>query len=235
MNSNGAAMTNTAFPPPGLMTRSEAELREVFIRQVDQIPGGQRIKRCIQCGTCTGSCPVSYAMDISPRQLIALFRAGELETIMKSRTIWICASCYACTTRCPSGIKITDIVYALKRTAMEMRQKSDAPQVQILANLFIKNISLFGRLHEGTLIGMYYTRTGITKLFGYIPLARLMLRTKRLAVLPRRIKSRHSFARIIRKAQEIEMRHLPEPLAYSPEFVGYRGLGTMSLEHRKGE
>jgi heterodisulfide reductase subunit C len=75
-------------------------------------------------------------MDISPRQLIALFRAGELETIMKSRSIWLCASCYACTTRCPSGIKITDVIYALKRTVMEKGYKSQAPQVQLLAKLW---------------------------------------------------------------------------------------------------
>lgn len=228
-------MTHTAFAPAGQMTRSEAELREEFLRQVDQIPGGERIKRCIQCGTCTGSCPVSYAMDISPRQLIALFRAGELETIMKSRTIWICASCYACTTRCPSGIKITDIIYALKRTAMEKHRKAGAPQVQILAKLFVTNLRLYGRLHEGTLIGMYYARTGITKLVGYIPLVRVMLRTRRLSLFPKRIKGRRSLARIIKKAQEIEMRHTPERLGYSPEFVGYKGLGTMALEQRKGE
>ena len=123
---------------PGLMSRKEAELRQIFLEQVHLIPGGEKIKKCIQCGTCTGSCPVSYAMDISPRQLIALFRAGEMEAIMKSRTIWICASCYACTTRCPSGIKITDIIYALKRTAMGNKYSSpEASHVQTLANLFI--------------------------------------------------------------------------------------------------
>jgi len=126
-------MEHATIQLPGLMTRTEADLRQIFLRQVETIPAGGRIKRCIQCGTCTGSCPVSYAMDISPRQLIALFRAGELETIMKSRSIWICASCYACTTRCPSGIKITDIIYALKRTVMEKGYESKAPQVQVLA------------------------------------------------------------------------------------------------------
>jgi quinone-modifying oxidoreductase subunit QmoC len=126
-------MEHATHQLPGLMTRTEADLRQIFLRQVEDIPAGGRIRRCIQCGTCSGSCPVSYAMDISPRQLIALFRAGELETIMKSRSIWICASCYACTTRCPSGIKITDIIYALKRTVMEKGYESKAPQVQVLA------------------------------------------------------------------------------------------------------
>jgi heterodisulfide reductase subunit C len=220
---------------PGLMTKTEAELRQVFLKQAEVIPGGDRISQCIQCGTCTGSCPVSYAMDIPPRQLIALFRAGEIESIMKSRSIWLCASCYACTTRCPSGIKITDIVYALKRTAMEKSYPTGARQVQTLANLFIDNLMKYGRLHEGTLIRRFYMRTRVTKLIGFIPLVRKMSRTKRLALFPKRIKGHASLSRIIRKAQEIELRSMPEPLAYSPEFVGYRGLGEMKLESRKGD
>jgi heterodisulfide reductase subunit C len=217
------------------MTQTEYELRQVFLRQVEVIPGGERIKRCIQCGTCTGSCPVSYAMDISPRHIIALFRAGEMETIMKSHSIWICASCYACTTRCPAGIKITDIIYALKRTAMEKNYKSKAHQVQVLANLFVNNILSYGRLHEGTLIRKYYTATNVLKLFRSIPLARKMYSTKRLALFPMKIKACDSLRRIIRKAQEIEMHEASEQPGYSPEYVGYKGLGALELEPRKGD
>ena len=220
---------------PGIMNRSDTELRTLFLEQVDAVPAGERIKRCIQCGTCTGSCPVSYAMDISPRELIADFRAGEMERIMKSRTIWICASCYACTTRCPSGIRITDTIYALKRTAMEKHLVSTAPQVQILANLFIDNLMKYGRLHEGTLIRRYYTKTGIHKFLGLIPLGRKMWKTKRLAMFPKKIKAHESLSRIVRKANEIEMRHVKEKLGYTPDFVGYKGLGDMKLEQRKGE
>jgi len=227
-------MAHTSHHLPGLMTRSEAELRQAFLKHVEAVPAGERIKRCIQCGTCTGSCPVSYAMDISPRQLIALYRAGEMEAIMNSRSIWICASCYACTTRCPSGIKITDLIYALKRTEMEKNLKSKAPQVQLMAKLFIGSLKNFGRLHEGSVIALYYVRTGIFKLFGYLPLGIRMIQKKRLALFPKRIKAHRSLSRIIKKAQEIEMRHAPEKLEYSPEFVGYRGLGEMELESRKG-
>jgi heterodisulfide reductase subunit C len=228
-------MEHATHQLPGLMTRTEADLRQIFLRQVEAIPAGERIKRCIQCGTCTGSCPVSYAMDISPRQLIALFRAGELETIMRSRSIWICASCYACTTRCPSGIKITDVIYALKRTVMEKEYESKAPQVQVLAKLFVDNLMSYGRLHEGTLIRKYYMKTGIFKLFGFIPLVKKMLETKRLALFPKKIKEYKSLSRIIKKAQEIEIRHIPEKLEYLPDVVGYRGLSEMKLESRKGE
>jgi heterodisulfide reductase subunit C len=220
---------------PGIVSKTAAELRHIFLDQVNSIPAGERIKRCIQCGTCTGSCPVSYAMDLSPREVIALFRAGEMETIMKSRTIWICASCYACTTRCPSGIKITDLIYALKRTAMEKRMESMAPQVQRLASLFTENLMRYGRLHEGTLIRKYYMRTNLRKFVDLLPLARKMWKTGRLAPFPRRIRAHKSLARIIRKAQEIDMRHLQELPEYASEYVGYRGLGDLRLEQRKGE
>lgn len=220
---------------PGVMSQNEADLRQTFLDQVDLIPAGERISRCIQCGTCTGSCPVSYAMDISPRQLLALFRAGEMEQIMKSRTIWICASCYSCTTRCPSGIKITDIIYALKRTAIEKDMESAAPQVQRLARLFTENLMSYGRLHEGTLIRKYYMKTNMLKFIDLIPLARKMWKTKRIEPFPKRIKDQKSLASIIRKAQEIEMRHTKETLEYAPDFVGYRGLGELKLEQRKGE
>ena len=228
-------MTHHTTTLPGVMTHSETELRRIFLEQVEDIPAGERINRCIQCGTCTGSCPVSYAMDISPRQLIALFRAGEMEAIMKSRTIWICTSCYACTTRCPSGIKVTDLIYALKRTAMEKNQKSNAPQVQLLAKLFVDNLKSYGRLHEGTLIRKYHTRTGIFKLFRLIPLARKMVKTRRLAPFPKKIKAHQALSRIISKAQEIDMRQAPGASVSSREEPGHNGLEDMVLESGKGE
>jgi heterodisulfide reductase subunit C len=220
---------------PGKLSKTESELRAAFLEQVQYIPSGELINRCIQCGTCTGSCPVSYAMDISPRELIALFRAGEMETIMKSRTIWICASCYACTTRCPSGIKITDIIYALKRTAMEKKYESKAHQVQIMADLFVQTLMKYGRLHEGTLIRKYHMKNNVWKLFGLVPLAIKMYQKKRIAIIPHKIRAYKSLSRIIKKADMIEMREVPEGLPYSPDYVGYKALGEMKLEPRKGE
>ncbi len=227
-------MGPSADPLPGVMSRSEAELRRTFLDQVTHIPAGERIKRCIQCGTCTGSCPVSYAMDISPRQLIALFRAGEMERIMRSRTIWICASCYACTTRCPAGIKITETIYALKRTAMEKGLESVAPQVQTLARIFTETLAKYGRLHEGTLIRRYYLRTDLKKVPGLIPMGRNLLKTKRLALFPHRIKGHAALARIIKKAQEIDFNHVHDKPEYAPGYVGYRAIGGLQLEQRKG-
>ena len=72
---------------PGTLGKKEKKLRDSFLLQVNNIPGGESLKKCIQCGTCTGACPVSYMKDITPREVIALFRAGDIESILSSRTI----------------------------------------------------------------------------------------------------------------------------------------------------
>ena len=140
------AATDTLVP--GKLEKTESELRAAFLDQVNNIPGGEKIKKCIQCGTCSGSCPVSYTMDIQPRELIALFRAGDIESILRSRTIWICASCYACTVRCPMGIKVTDILYALKRMAIEKKLLSDHTPIPALSQSFVNVVNRYGKSHE---------------------------------------------------------------------------------------
>ena len=58
-------------------------------------------------------------MDYGPREVIGAFRAGMIDKVVKSNTIWLCTSCYYCTVRCPAGIKITDLMYELKRLGMK--------------------------------------------------------------------------------------------------------------------
>jgi hypothetical protein len=110
-----------------------------------------------------------------------------------------------------------------------------APQVQRLARIFTGILMKYGRLHEGTLIRKYYTRTNPLKFLGLLPLVRKMWNTRRLELFPKHIQAHASLSRIIRKAEEIDMRHAREAREYSPEFVGYRGLGEMKLEQRKGD
>jgi len=57
-------------------------------------------------------------MDYTPRQVMALTRGDFKNEVLKSHTIWLCASCYACTVECPREIRITDIMYELKQRAI---------------------------------------------------------------------------------------------------------------------
>ena len=170
----------------GALPAPERELRRRFLEEAQVVPGGDRISQCLQCGTCTGSCPVSYAMDISPRMVIALFRAGQIEEILRSRTIWICASCYMCTTRCPQSIKITDLLYALKRTAIDAGLYPERFPVYLLSKNFVRVVNRYGRNQETLLLLLYYLRRNPLGLLRLLPLAIAMLRRGRISLFPKK-------------------------------------------------
>ncbi len=195
----------TLLKIPGVLGKKEKELRDAFLLQVANIPGGESIKKCIQCGTCTGSCPVSYTMDITPREVIALFRAGDMESILSSRTIWICASCYACTIRCPQGVQVTDILYALKRLAIEQKIFPKRFPVYALSNAFINFTNRYGRSYEPGLIIAYSLKTNPFKLLGMIPLFLKLSLKGRIGFLPKKIKGTKTFSRILKEAEILEM------------------------------
>lgn len=77
------------------------------------------LRTCIQCGTCSASCPTAYAMDYTPRQLWKLVQLGLKEEVVNSRTFWLCTTCQACTVRCPRGIDLTETMLMLKRYAVQ--------------------------------------------------------------------------------------------------------------------
>jgi len=184
------------------LTKREAELRAAFWEQVGSFPEGFKIKRCLQCGTCSGTCPVSYAMDLTPRQVVALFRAGHIEEILHSRTIWLCASCYSCTVRCPAGIRVTDTMYALKRIAMEKKIYPGRFPVHTLSRSFISNIYRYGRNFELWLGIRYFLATNFMKLFSNARLGMAMIRRGRMGIIPKRLKKLNDLKAIIKKANE---------------------------------
>jgi Fe-S oxidoreductase len=77
----------------------------------------QEFNPCIQCGMCSGACPLAFAMDYTPRRAIYLAREGLVAPVLQSNMLWLCVSCYTCTARCPTGLKITDILFPALRDA----------------------------------------------------------------------------------------------------------------------
>jgi heterodisulfide reductase subunit C len=139
-----------------LATTPQAKaVHEAFIDDVMRMPAGEKIKICQQCGTCTGSCPTSYLMDYGPREVIAAFRAGMIDKVIKSNTIWLCTSCYYCTVRCPAGIKITDLMYELKRLGMKYDILPAGSKNPAMTRYFIDSVHRHGRNHEVELIGKF--------------------------------------------------------------------------------
>ena len=155
--------------------RRADSLSEVFLEDVYSIPGGEKIKECIQCGTCSASCPTSYVMDYTPREVIAALRAGLLERVLKSNTIWLCASCYYCTVRCPSGIKLTDVMYELKRLAIEFGLAKEGAKAPVISKLFVNVVNKSGRVSEVELVSKFYMKTNPFGMLKMIPRASKLL------------------------------------------------------------
>ena len=92
------------------------KVRGPFVRQVEEI-SGQNLLACNQCGKCSAGCPVVAAMDILPSQVIRMAQLG-MEEVLESNTIWICASCLTCVTRCPKGVDVPRLMEALRQVSL---------------------------------------------------------------------------------------------------------------------
>jgi len=167
--------------------RRAHELGDVFLDAVYGIPGGDKIKQCIQCGTCSASCPTSYAMDYTPREIIAAFRAGLLERVLRSNTVWLCSSCYYCTVRCPSGIKLTDIMYELKRLGVEFGLVQEEAVAPTLSKAFVDLVDKYGRVPETSLVMRVLLKTKPLAALKMVPQGLKLLARGRLPLLPHRI------------------------------------------------
>jgi heterodisulfide reductase subunit C len=137
----------------------QEELDPGFGEAIAALPGGEDLHRCIQCGTCSSTCPMSIYMDHTPRRIIAMTRAGFRDEVLASNTIWLCASCYSCTVECPKQIKVTDVMYALKRKAIEEEVYPDKLPIPVLAREFFKAVWKTGRSNEGRTVMRMWLKT----------------------------------------------------------------------------
>ncbi len=78
---------------------------------------------CYQCGNCSGGCPAADYMDLKPHQTIRLIQLGQIEEILRSNTMWICAACITCSVRCPKGVDVAAVMEALRQVVL--REKTD--------------------------------------------------------------------------------------------------------------
>ena len=210
---------------PGVLSKTEHELRAAFLEEIERIPGGGRLNQCIQCGTCTASCPVSHAMDITPRQVIGMFRAGAIEELLESRTIWLCASCYHCTLRCPAQIQITDLIYALKRIAIEEEIFPRRFPVHVMSESFAENVKRYGRNHEVGLLLAYFLKTKPLGLFERRRAGYALWRHGRIKLRPDKIKGIEQLRKIIAKAEAFDLPQEKVTKEKITASVGYESIG----------
>jgi heterodisulfide reductase subunit C len=141
-------------------------------------------------------------MDYTPRKIIQMVREGFKDDVLKSSTIWLCASCYSCTVECPKGIKITDVMYALKREAIETGHYPKRFPTPVLAGSFFDQVLNNGRNSEGPLLLKMYLKTNPFIMFKNMILGFKLWKTGRLSLKTERIKDKKNLARLLSSVEK---------------------------------
>ena len=82
---------------------------------------GVNVLKCMRCGKCSGTCPSYGEMEYHPHQFVYMVEKGDIETLMKSESIYKCLTCFACVDRCPRGVEPAKVVEAVRLAAVRQQ------------------------------------------------------------------------------------------------------------------
>jgi heterodisulfide reductase subunit C len=143
------------------------------------------VSSCIQCGTCSGSCPTAPAMDFTPRQIMHMIQSRMQDEVLRAQAPWLCATCFSCTVRCPRGIPVADVLARLRGLAITLGYAETAGMT--FTKAFLDIVRRYGRMFEPELILRYHARQQPLGLLGAAPVGLAMLRKGKIAPLPERL------------------------------------------------
>ena len=120
-----------------------AEMDPNLKYELSKIPGAEKLLLCLQCGTCTGDCPVARRVpEFSPRAIAKMATLGMKEDLFKGDLLWLCAQCYTCYEECPENVKPSEIIGTLRKMAVKEGHIHPAYKSQM------ELIGTLGRLYE---------------------------------------------------------------------------------------
>jgi len=171
-----------------------------LIQELAGVPHADRLWSCIQCGACSGACPMTAYMDFTPRRLMEMTRDGYRDEVLRSTSIWVCTSCYACTEACPKQIPVTDIMYGLRRAAFREETYPKRFTTPVLAREMVNMTRKRGRGTESWLSLRLYLKTAPIQLLKYIPLGQRLLRSGRMGIKRESIRNREQLRKLLEAA-----------------------------------
>ena len=168
-----------------------------FIKKVLAEGGnGAAIAACMQCGTCSGGCTNIDLMDMSPRTLILMVQRGEWEKVLKSNALWMCSSSYICTSRCPRGVRPSDVIEAVKALAIRQGIENDATRFN---QIFVELVQKRGILFEPELMQKY---GGLPAMIEQAELGIKLALKGKMSPFPEKVKDPKKFSEALEKAKK---------------------------------
>src|SRR3972149_5840904 len=178
-----------------------------FRKEIEK-ESSQNVNLCYQCMKCTAGCPMADEMDYSPTQIVHAVRLGLKDKVLNSKTIWVCASCETCTTRCPQDVDIAKLMDTARHIAIKegIKVPDEVREIPIFFKTALKNIKTFGRMYEVGMIASLKLATG--DYFKDLKLGYKMGLKGKLKILPERTRNAKEVKKIFEKAMEIEGKKL---------------------------
>ena len=131
-----------------------------FLAEVNEKIDGVPIQRCYHCRKCTAGCPLASVMEYNPNKVIKMIQMGMKDEVLGSSTIWLCASCETCITRCPNKVDIARMMDTLREMAIRSGVKAGQKRILKFHNAFLHNIRFNGRINEPMMMVEYKLRSG---------------------------------------------------------------------------
>lgn len=170
-----------------------------FRKQVEQAMG-QKVSPCFHCNKCSSGCPVTFAMDVNPNKIVRLVQLGLKEQVLRSSTIWLCASCQTCTTRCPNDVDIAGLMDVLREMAVAEGVPAAEANIPVFHAAFLASVEKRGRVHEVGMLAAYKLKAKYTG--GLLEDAQLgweMFKKGKLKLLPDGVRQREQVRELFRK------------------------------------
>jgi heterodisulfide reductase subunit C len=161
---------------------------------------GINIQDCYQCQKCSAGCPVAFAMDYKPNQIMQMVALGMKERVLSCKTIWVCASCYTCSARCPNDIDIAGVMDWLRQSALRGGVVPAEKEVPLFHAAFLDSIRSHGRVHELGMMARYKMKTG--KFFDDFKLGWKMFKKGKLKLFPSGIKRKKEITELFREIKK---------------------------------
>jgi heterodisulfide reductase subunit C len=135
-----------------------AAVEKEFLSRVTE-ESGQNLASCLQCGKCSGGCPIASDEVGGPRRLVAEILYGAKQQALQDPTWWYCVACGTCMTRCPVEINMYRVATALAEMAEREHIAPSEPDIHLFEELFLKSVEKHGRANELKVVMNFNLRT----------------------------------------------------------------------------